>query len=128
MNYPSIVNSPQIVDSAKNDSTRKINLVVFGEVRHNGTYRNPSVLHNLIDGQAIRRINTQHSFDQFFRTVADILPFGIREIVLASPDALLHARRYGKSVITVKWWKTTQSEGVETKREKKTQFKVKRND
>lgn len=73
------------------------------------TYRNPRVLHNLINGQTIGWINTQHSFDEYLGAVTNILPFRIRKVILSSSDAFLHTRWYGQSMIAIKRWKATQS-------------------
>lgn len=51
-----------------------------------------------------KRSVPEETFDEVLGVDADIAPFGFRELILAGSNALLHARRDGRSVVGVEGW------------------------
>lgn len=75
------------------------------------THPNPRILHDLIDGQPLLGLDAEHALDEILRGLAHVLPLGVREVVLAGPDAGLHAGRDGQPVVGVERREATQPGG-----------------
>lgn len=72
------------------------------ERRSSPTYGNPFVGTGLVDSGSFLAVGLQQRADQIFGLSRDVFPFGIREIVLAGSDALLHARGHCLTMIRIK--------------------------
>lgn len=75
------------------------------------THPNPRILHDLIDGQPLLGLDAEHALDEILRGLAHVLPLGVREVVLAGPDAGLHSRGDGQPVVGVERREAAQSVG-----------------
>ena len=64
---------------------------------------------HLLNVHSLRGIDAEHASDELLGAGTDVLPFWVREVVLARPDARLHARRNGQTVVAVEWRETAQS-------------------
>ena len=76
-----------------------------------GTHRDPLVSHHVLYGRPVLRVGLEHVPDQLLGLLADVAPLGVREVVLAGADTLLHARRDGQAVVAVERREATQTAG-----------------
>lgn len=98
--------SVQLYDTKKN--TVLFNLITNSSPIVSTTYSNPWIAHDLVDGEPLLRLHTEHALDEIFGRLADVLPFRVGEVVLAGADAGLHTRGNCQAVVAVEWWEATK--------------------